>query len=400
MQFPVPLAGFGSRYMADRAEERLEINALWFGDTRHKILLLSIDSLFVCDSFRDMVADYAELPREAVVIAASHTHYAPTVDTTKPALGDIDPGFQAQLKRAAHDLVDQLQSQEPTLFSQKSGEAKTEAGVNRRLRWWLPHLGGMSKPVILPGIEIAPNFDVPVRNLIRCSILASADGTSETPLAVVWSLACHPTRYHASDCVTSDYVGVVRERIRFHLGVDIPVLFLQGFSGDINPRQTATKQPLTVMSLILGPRPQRFSREGWHRWANGIASSLLNMIGRDLEPSSPSDVELTRTSVLRSDLIVGELNGNVTANYLRIGDVRMVMIGAEVVGHYEDLLPPDVWGIGCSGDVFGYWPSDAQVLEGGYEGGGYFPAFGLQGRLVREPEAVFTRMLSALGIGV
>jgi hypothetical protein len=400
LHFPMPLAGFGPRYVAGRAEEGLEINALWFGDNRHAILLLSIDSLFACDALRDMVAAYAELPREAVVIAASHTHYAPTVDATKPALGGIDAGFQEQLKRAVHDLVDQLRGQELKPFKQKVGDAKTEAGVHRRVMWRLPHLGGRSKPIMLPGIRIAPNLDVPVRNLIRCNVLISADGDTEAPLAVLWSIACHPTRYHASDCVTSDYVGLVRDKIRLHFGVDVPILFLQGFSGDINPRQTAQKLPLTVKSLIRGPQSQPFSREGWCGWANEIASRLLSIIDHDSPTTNPSDVELTRTSFPRSDLIVGAADGEVEANFIRIGDLRIMMVGAEVVGHYEGALPTDVWGIGCSGAVFGYWPSNKQVEEGGYEGGGYFPAFGLQGSLVREPEAVFTWMVSALGLSV
>ena len=55
---------------------------------------------------------------------------------------------------------------------------------------------------------------------------------------MLWNFACHPVMYHSPMNVSAHFPGDVRKELREILS-DIPVVFLQGFSGDIRPNNVA-----------------------------------------------------------------------------------------------------------------------------------------------------------------
>jgi hypothetical protein len=60
----------------------------------------------------------------------------------------------------------------------------------------------------------------------------------------------------------------------------------------------------------------------------------------------------------------------------------MVALSAETSTAYAELLGlGPAWPVSCTGDVYGYLPTEAQRRAGGYEVDGYFAALGLQARL-------------------
>lgn len=400
LHFPVALAGFGSGVTAFRAEETLEMNAILFGEGEHAILLVSIDALFVCDMLIDWFAEALELSRERISIAASHTHYAPAVDQTKPRLGLVDSRYQVQLRRAVGQLCQILHRQKPSAFRLRHGAASTEAGVYRRIRWPFPHIGGRSQLVVPPGIENAPDFDVEIPNIVRSAVMEiqSTVGGIWSPIAVLWCLACHPTRYHQESVVSSDFVGTVRNAFRLRYDDQLPVLFFQGFSGDINPRPAKRNRKFTLASIVFGPRAKPFDEAEWSAWANRIASRALDALELAGKAKPVETIGMIRAAIPISEIVQDASSRDVTAVCLEIGELRIVQIGAEVVNFHEASLPPHVWKVGCSGPVFGYWPSNVQVQEGGYEGGGYFTGFGLSGKLKPMPEMAFGRLMELVGL--
>jgi hypothetical protein len=85
-----------------------------------------------------------------------------------------------------------------------------------------------------------------------------------------------------------------------------------------------------------------------------------------------------------SEMVTGavDVSRMVTFQRLKIGGVLdFVAISAEPSIALRRLIPfPDAVSIGYSGDVFGYWPTDVQRMEGGYEGRRFFDAVGLRGQ--------------------
>jgi hypothetical protein len=60
----------------------------------------------------------------------------------------------------------------------------------------------------------------------------------------------------------------------------------------------------------------------------------------------------------------------------------MIALSAEPSSAYAELLGlGPAWPVSCTGDVYGYLPTEAQRRAGGYEADGYFAAVGLQARL-------------------
>ncbi len=72
--------------------------------------------------------------------------------------------------------------------------------------------------------------------------LNDADGRLN---AIICNYACHPTTFaHENTLISPDYVGAMRELIADKLKV--PVVFLQGASGDLAPRKQYVKDPEIV----------------------------------------------------------------------------------------------------------------------------------------------------------
>lgn len=62
-------------------------------------------------------------------------------------------------------------------------------------------------------------------------------------LAMGWGVACHPVCSPDRQAVSSDFPGVVRDRLR-EPGAGLPVLFFQGCSGDVRPAAMSRRPPL------------------------------------------------------------------------------------------------------------------------------------------------------------
>jgi hypothetical protein len=60
----------------------------------------------------------------------------------------------------------------------------------------------------------------------------------------------------------------------------------------------------------------------------------------------------------------------------------------------------NVWPVGYSSDAFGYWPTDRQRQEGGYEGHGWLVPFGLTGKLRPGLDQLFVRAVNGLADGL
>jgi hypothetical protein len=108
-----------------------------------------------------------------------------------------------------------------------------------------------------------------------------------TLLAVVWGISCYPTEWPGTRELSADYPGLVREALRDQISCRLPVLFLQGFCGDLRPPALGrwlirgswrVRLLMFLCSLINGPFFAGFSPIRYERWADRIVQSMYSAL--------------------------------------------------------------------------------------------------------------------------
>jgi hypothetical protein len=382
------LAGFSRRagrdVRCDAEDDPLEINAAGFSDGSRAVVLIAIDALVagpVLAAAAERAARTTFGEGAVALVAASHTHFAPATDPTKPALGACSPAYVEQACAALELIVGELRPMHSGV-TLGLGSRAVPGNVHRRRRWILPTLlWWVQRRADL--VAIAPNPKGPCDPQVRVAVLRRPDGA---PLAVVWNYACHPVFYPRDTAATAEFAGYVRRAVRMHFGdEDLPVIFLQGFAGDVCP-DVRPEPSLRTMAetLALGPRWGRFTQRTWDEWADGIAHGVVAAIEDARSRALDGALGIARRAIPLSEVVEGDLPQKVLqVDRLAIGnDWRLVALSAEPSTAYAGLLCPDgAWPVSCVGDVFGYLPTEAQRRMGGYEVSGYFSALGIKARL-------------------
>ncbi|MGZ5469242.1 MAG: hypothetical protein ACXW2H_08925 [Candidatus Aminicenantales bacterium] len=205
----VDLAGYGF-YLDRKAAsvlDDLKCRAVHLKSGDRSLLLIGCDvigfTIGDADAIRGRIAAAHGLPREAVLLAATHTHCGPATQPM-PGLGDIDPAYMRRLGALILEAAaEAVSAPRPAEFSYAL-EAIEPLGYNRRKK----DFSGID-PVLKAAI-----FRTPDRKLY------------------LLSYACHAVVFGRKSHVSADWPGaVVREIERTgHRAV-----FFQGFCGDIDP---------------------------------------------------------------------------------------------------------------------------------------------------------------------
>jgi hypothetical protein len=176
----------------------------------------------------------------------------------------------------------------------------------------------------------------------------------------------------------------------------IPVLFLQGFSGDVRPAHISKRRTSILERMMSGLQFETFSDQTYRTWCESLGKRVLTtraqtchsqrglqttQIGIPLTRILP-DTQCDRVLNLRR-LVIGSQLDLLTAN-------------AEPTAGYDDLLPANVVGIGCEGNVYGYLPLSSEVREGGYESDWHLSLFGIPGKFVDDVEFQFSQNIKSL----
>jgi hypothetical protein len=205
----VDLAGYGF-YLDRKAAsilDDLRCRAIHLKSGDRSLLLISCDiigfTIGDADAIRGRIAAAHGIPREAVLLAATHTHCGPATQPM-PGLGEIDPVYLDRLRALILEAAaEAVSAPRPAEFS-CALEAIEPVGYNRRKR----DFSGVD-PVLKAAI-----FRTPDRKLY------------------LLNYACHAVVFGRKSHVSADWPGaVVREIERTgHRAV-----FFQGFCGDIDP---------------------------------------------------------------------------------------------------------------------------------------------------------------------
>ncbi|MES2441450.1 MAG: hypothetical protein V4574_01355 [Pseudomonadota bacterium] len=394
----VPLAGFGNRRgAAESVADPLEANAVALRDESGRTaVIVTFDALFVgpvVDAALRTVLVQLGIRDEDILLLASHTHYAPSLDPGKPRLGAADGAYIAWVIEQTTAMLRRLLAKPFVPLTLSHSEAKWDGAIHRRKRWPLPYFNGGKFGRHEPAM--APEPAGPRDERVRTWQLHS-DGK---PFAILWSCACHPTGFPHQNRVSAEYPGHVRAAIRAELG-DLPVLFLQGFAGDIRQRSPETRPAFRRIARTLryGPSFCAFDEAGWTRWTGTLSGTVRSTLKRAAPATLSGPIRSALTATPVSALLdAGNPGKQVEFRRLAIGDgLDFWAVSAEPSVALRNHLPAGTIALGYLGDVFGYWPTAAQAAEGGYEGRGFIDAFGLEGRFRPLIDTIFKDMVERL----
>lgn len=209
----------------------LEANLLYLRSDEQQLLLGSLDLVGLWEDddlqrLRGAVAAATGLPERDIILACTHTHEGP--DTCGLLMHD-SPRNQAYLTKLQDWLI---QGAEEAMAQARPGKVgwgkgRAHVGFNRRLCWadGTHTMYGDSSREDFTGLE---GPDDPEH-----SVLWAEDEEGRT-LAVMHGNCSHATAMEMGEFASADFPGAAREVVREALG-EIPVLYLQGASGDVSP---------------------------------------------------------------------------------------------------------------------------------------------------------------------
>jgi hypothetical protein len=389
----VPFGGSGYRREPfESVADQLEVNVLRLEAPASEIVLVSFDLMFVGLDLEHAVRAHVQgrVSPEQLLLAASHTHFAPAVDMSKPGFTPVDETYLAWVQSQAIEAIDAVFAQELEPVCPVFLQTTVDHAINRRRRRPLKRDRGRYR-VRFGAMGLGPNPQGPRDETVRMLRLDTAEGR---PLAVLWGYSCHPTRFPAKRSVSAEYPGVVRAALREEHSAELPVGFLQGFAGDISqPARMRGRGPKSwLRRLVHGPTFDFFTPEAWRTWSGSLADRVVTL-SRQAGTPIGSDIAAGRARRHLSDFMEGAPERDVTFQVVRLGDaVVLAGVSAEPVtalrGCVKGALGDDVhvWPIGYIDDVFGYLPTARMLGEGGYEVKDFKLAFGLSGDFRPDPE--------------
>lgn len=349
---PMWMAGYGARDKPSQGTRQdLFAKALALEDGNgQRVVIVTLDIIGVLVSLRDaveqQVQEQYQLPPEALLLAASHTHCGPEYRERKGREEEArryHQFLQDTLVGLVGDSLDNLAPAQLTYNHARAGFA-----MNRRRNYEL------SEDDVNHGKRNNP--DGPIDHDVPVLCVSDSEGQER---ALLFGYACHNTTLSFYE-FCGDYAGYAQEYLEAeHPGVT--ALFVPGCGADQNP------YPRRSVELA-----QRHGRS----LATAVEAALFanpRPLGGSLRYAM-KEIELQRAGDDGNKRVY-------SIQVLRIGnDVTMVALPSEVVVDYSLRLkrelaepPAMLWVAAYCNGYFGYIPSARVIAEGGYEAPAYSP---------------------------
>lgn len=360
---------------------QLAVNALVIQKGKDRVAVLGadvcgFDASFVDAMKRDIQRMFGIAPN-AVMVNASHTHYAPVTQnwhTWGPHCQKPDSTYLYTVVKSG--IMDAMRQATKTLqpASLYVGKSEVEIGHNRNL----------------------PGTDLPYDKALD---VIRVDYENLDKDDVVFLAGCHPVFQNTERggiTISPNYPGVAREMLLHHSNVR-SAMFLQGCGGDINPidadhRVTAKKVVSAVTDVLDRDKMQRIQ---------GGITFFLDTVKFDSRPWPEEKIREFRTAnegregdigaeknVRWADLMLRYIKNDempatmpVLVQTLNIGNWKLVGISRETTTEYGlgvKALWPDklVTVAGYCNDVSSYLPTSRHIKAGVYEGNDSFFWYG------------------------
>lgn len=377
------LFGYRPDLYSDGVNDNLTATAFSFtyGETKSLMITVSVCLLDneITDYFRTEINKRYNIPRENILISATHTHTGPSTNNM-PGWGDVDrPYYENILKPQIFSAVEEAinSMQEVTVGV---GVGKSKVGINRRHLNYLNYadLGQSEWGVYNPKMTVISfknKKDKVVGNIIH--------------------YGCHGTVAGLSTKISRDWAGVMTDALEEESGAI--TAFFNGPEGDVGPRistggTTAEIQYIyevggigakdaidiyknieeyknvsvsTVSRNIKLPFAKRISYEEAKK---GCEEFTLDAINCDKQMA----VYYNKVKESYENDYVEKESFQLEQNIIRIGDVAFVgfpyelfsEIGLRIDEHIKDL---HILSLSNTNGSLGYFPTQDQLCRGGYE---------------------------------
>ncbi len=235
------LTGYGHpERLAEGVHSPLRATAMVLADGNTEAAVVSLDWCGMpnelADDMRRAVGSVAGIPAENILVCCTHTHSAPNTSPRR-TLGrtDIDPEHrgEAYARRSIPVIAETVRRAKEDMREAVAGFGVTRSrtGVSRR---GMDENGKVSRFIADPYQSCDDNLTA-VRFL---------DRETGEDLGIFIHLGCHNTSMGLSRLISSDWCGVMRERVNdsYHT----TVMFVNGAFGDVGPN---TSRPIKAEGI-------------------------------------------------------------------------------------------------------------------------------------------------------
>lgn len=403
----VSICGYFNDRRAEHVHDELQARCLVLDDGRRRLAIVICDSCMipraVTDAARQRIERDTGIPAGHVLVAATHTHSAPTCAGVFQSEPDAD--YQAFLIRRISDGVRRAANQlAPARLGWGSGRVPDQV-FNRRWRMKPGSIppnpfGGTNDLVRMNPPVGSPDLIEPAGPTDPELCVVSVQTSSGRPLAVLANYSLHYVGTSRGNDISADYFGAFCRRLAQLLdsGDDDPpfvAMLSNGTSGDVNNinfRQPApARQPYEQIRLVadaVAAEAARVCRAIEHRDVARLGAEQTEL---RLGVRRPGTAEIERASAILARAAGRSLTGleevfaretmllrdypaevDLIVQVLRIGDVGIVAIPCEVFAETGLELKArspfrPTFTISLANGYNGYLPTPSQHALGGYE---------------------------------
>ena len=377
------LFGYRPDLFSDGVNDNLTATAFAFTYGETKVLMVTVSVCLldneITDFFRAEIEKRYNIPRENILISATHTHTGPSTNNM-PGWGDIDRSYYEEiLKPQMFSAVEEaISTSQEAIVGVATGKSKL--GINRRHLNYLNYadLGQSEWGVYNPKMTVI-----------------SFKNKENKVFANIIHYGCHGTVAGLSTKISRDWAGVMTDALEEESGAI--TAFFNGPEGDVGPR-ISTGGTTAEMSYIyevggIGakdaikiyntideykdvaisvasrtikiPYANRISYEDAKK---GCEEYSLNTINCDKQMA----VYYNKVKESYENDYVEKDNFQLEQNVIRVGDVAFVgfpyelfsEIGLRIDEHIKDL---HILSLSNTNGSRGYFPTQDQLCRGGYE---------------------------------
>ena len=382
--FPVELGGYQSKRSHEKTERTrhpLTAHALILENSSHHLIIISYDLIWLseplCEEIKQAIKAFFTEKTADVLCCATHTHSSPQPLERASFFGQTDKRYSTFLQKQSTRLVkNALEQIQPVTVTHARNRIRWKYAVKRTKV--CRRLFSLTKQVIhSPNPDHTPPQDF---NLI------SVHNRLGERICLVVSMAAHPV-FHKDTCFSPDYPGAIRNQLQARLGFNGPILFLQGFSGDIRPNYSSSTIRERLEQLInTGTLQAGFAKNIDNKLSEFTASAVQNFLSKSPSPLTHSN---GNSAVLKKNSEAIHLSDSfsqpdpdnddtfsLNINRVDVSDnLSLCTINAELFSDYAAILRNIeqetgriIIPVGYTDGMLGYLP-DKRILElqSGYE---------------------------------
>ncbi len=394
---PLWLAGYAARTApATGKVSDLYASALALDDgAGGRLVIASIDLIAVTKIIAERVYEAVEkqiaLPRERLILAASHTHYGPEFRPDKAAFFKIPPKYAAKIDSTAQRMADALirvivaAAAEMTPVRLFARRTRASFAHNRRREGVKG--GNPSKEDVL-------DQDVPVLEVVHDphpALPRSTGGGKFVRKAIAFGYACHNTTIDPQDLrYSADWAGFAKQALEKQ-NDGATAIFIAGCGADQNPEPRGTVDLSKQYGLELANAVQAALLSDDAIEITGSIGAAMEEVPLAMKPVTREQLDQWRNSnddppkqvkarflleqLARGEKLITEYHAPIQA--IRLGEqLLMIVLSGEPVVDWAirfkrgyGAVAPLVWVAGYCNDMYGYVPTRRIQQEGGYEGG-------------------------------